>query len=514
MAITETDLIFLESERLDDSDSGGGRMTGNVIPDGQENNLFPDVAPTDRVFGRVRLRKIFAANHSNSTDLYLGAHVIVSHPPTDANINVTLFSTGDWVDVREDARDYIERYLARSGYWPCHLYGDHLEGQRALQLVQFPNTEAPVVGQTLSLIQDEGEANEQEQYVRITRVSSAMQTFVDGNGSFERLVVLAEISDPLRYDFEGEEPSRYTNITPATRVRDTIASAAARYYGVTTLTAIAEATDREITISSLFTPLVPNVQTETPILDAQAGGGKSFDLSGGSRITTIAQVAHTNSLLISAINQTLNYTALLLPKPAIGTVVASYRAQGKWYTLTDNGVGGMTGAGAGTIHYSTGSVLITLSALPDIGSSILWGWGASVHTAAANLTTAQVTLPAWDVQLQQKPIEKNSISITWMSGGLLRTAIDQEGVITGDGKGRVDYANGRLTFLPLLLPEPGTSPAIAYRSVAQVTETFTPIKDNDGFVTITVAQPPINAGSIKVEFDVTRTKTESDQIAG
>ena len=76
MPITETDLVFLESERMDDTAAGGGRMTGTVIADGEENNIFPDIAPTDRVMGRVRLGKIFAANRSADTSLYLGAHQI------------------------------------------------------------------------------------------------------------------------------------------------------------------------------------------------------------------------------------------------------------------------------------------------------------------------------------------------------------------------------------------------------------------------------------------------------
>lgn len=512
MAITETDLIFLESERLDDTSSGGGRMTGNVVPDGEENNLFPDVAPTDRVFGRVRMRKIFAANHSNSIDLYLGAHVIVSHPPADDYINVTLFSTGDWLDTRDEARDYIERYLARSGYWPGYLYGDHLEGQRAVQIVQFPNTDPPVVGQTLVLIQDEGGVSEIEQYVRITRITSEMRTFVDGQGSFERLVVLAEISDPLRYDFNGIEPSRYTSQDPETVLRDTIASAAARYYSVRTLTAQANVSERELTVDSIYTPLVPSVQTENPILDAQAGGTKDYTLSCGTRTASLNQVAHTDWVQISAANQALNYTALLLPKPAAGTVTVSYRAQGKWYSLTDNGTGGLTGTGAGTLNYSTGSALITLSALPDIGSAILWGWGGSVHAVATTLDGITFDIPGWMVQLQHDAIETGSLTVTWTSGTATKKVIDQAGKLIGDGNGQIDYVTGKLYFKPVDLPDPVATPVITYRYGAPETESFTPTLDGNRFVTITVANPPVLPNSVSAVFTTRRRKTEQEKI--
>jgi hypothetical protein len=513
MAIAETDLVFLESERLDDSAQGGGRMTGNVIPDNQENNLFPDIAPTDRVFGRVRLRKAYAANRSTDTDVYLGAHVVLSAVPTDTDINITLFSSGSWTDVRDDARDYIERFLTRSGYWPALLYGDHLTGQRALQLVNFPNAELPIVGQTLVLIQDEGEVSEIEQYVRVTRVTSETQTFVDGSGNFERVVVLAEISDPLRYDFDGVEPSRYTTTSAATRIRDTIASAAARYYSARPLTAPATHGESTLQVDSLYTPLVPSVQTETPVLDAQAGGGKEFSVSGGARTATFSQVAHTSGLLISAANQALNYVNLLLPKPAPGTVVVSYRAQGKWYRITDTGTGGMAGSGAGSLNYTTGSVLITLQALPDIGSSILWGWGASVHAVAGSLTTATLSFPGWRYQLAHPGVIPNSVTITWTSGQVTKSVVDDgTGRLTGDGGGGIRYATGEIYLMPTALPDAGATPVVTYQYGAPYTEVFTPTLDGNRFASITVAHPPIEPRSVQAVWITHRAKTENEKI--
>lgn len=513
MAIAETDLVFLESERLDDSPQGGGRMTGNVVLDNQENNLFPDVAPTDRVFGRVRLRKIYAANRSNSTDMYLGAHVLLSAIPADPHVNITLFGTNSWIDVRDDARDYVERFLTRSGYWPALLYGNHLTGQRALQLVNFPNAELPTVGQTLVLIQDEGQQNEVEQYVRVTRVTARERTFVDSQGSFVRVVVLAEISDPLRYDFIGVEPQRVTSSDARTKICDTIASAAARYYGSTRLSAAATHGEATLDVDSLYIPLVPSVQDETPILDAQAGGGREFSVSGGTRTATFSQVAHTDWVTVSAGNQSLNYVNLLLPKPQPNTVVAAYRVQGKWYRIQDNGTGGMTGAGAGSINYTTGSVLITLQALPDIGSAILWGWGGSVHAVQGNLSAASLSFPGWQFQLKKIRIVPGSLKIIWTSGAETKYAIDDgSGNLTGDAGGRINYANGQLYFLPTALPSPGTTPVVTYRFGAPYVETFSPTKDGNGCVEITVAHPPIERKSVSVRWITQRDKSETEKI--
>jgi hypothetical protein len=61
----------------------------------------------------------------------------------------------------------------------------------------------------------------------------------------------------------------------------------------------------------------------------------------------------------------------------------SYLSQGNWVRLFDDGNGNIVGSdpkfGVGTIQYNTGAVSITLGALPDVGSYILWAWGTDSH---------------------------------------------------------------------------------------------------------------------------------------
>ncbi len=61
MAIETKDLVLYKSERLTDTDDGGGKYSGQVIVDGQSNNLFNDVSEMDRTMGDVSMRKIFPA---------------------------------------------------------------------------------------------------------------------------------------------------------------------------------------------------------------------------------------------------------------------------------------------------------------------------------------------------------------------------------------------------------------------------------------------------------------------
>ncbi len=80
MSIVKTDIKLMSSERLDDTSDGGGRMTGNVIPDNVIGNLFPKISRVDAVYGRVNMRKVFLSVRTATLDAYAGAHMIVTEP--------------------------------------------------------------------------------------------------------------------------------------------------------------------------------------------------------------------------------------------------------------------------------------------------------------------------------------------------------------------------------------------------------------------------------------------------
>jgi hypothetical protein len=65
-----------------------------------------------------------------------------------------------------------------------------------------------------------------------------------------------------------------------------------------------------------------------------------------------------------------------VPQP--GTLSISYMAQGRWYVLSDGGNGSLKGLdasyGAGTFNRNTGAFVVTLGALPDVGSSLVLTW--------------------------------------------------------------------------------------------------------------------------------------------
>ena len=103
MTILSGDVKLMKSAVMYDVPEGGGSPTGVEIIDGVSNAIFPDVSDLDRANGRVAMRKVFVAVHSNDTDTYLGVNVIVATPPADPRVSVTLFSNKQTFDTRTDA---------------------------------------------------------------------------------------------------------------------------------------------------------------------------------------------------------------------------------------------------------------------------------------------------------------------------------------------------------------------------------------------------------------------------
>lgn len=82
---------------------------------------------------------------------------------------------------------------------------------------------------------------------------------------------------------------------------------------------------------------------------------------------------------VTAESRAQNYTGFISPQAVPGTLSLSYQVQGTWYVLADAGDGTLRGYdasyGAGTYNQNDGSFVVTLGALPDVGSSLVFQWG-------------------------------------------------------------------------------------------------------------------------------------------
>lgn len=110
---------------------------------------------------------------------------------------------------------------------------------------------------------------------------------------------------------------------------------------------------------------------------------------------SITRIADTMAIAITESTRGYAYALTLSPIPDPGSLTLSFYSQGKWYDLKDNGKGELYGAdsgyGSGQINFTTGTLLVTLGALPDTGSALLLSWGAPTTSFnRADTVTAKV----------------------------------------------------------------------------------------------------------------------------
>ncbi|MBD9407129.1 hypothetical protein IB236_17425 [Acidovorax sp. ACV02] len=265
MTINPSNIRLLESERMTDTTDGGGRRTNRVIPDGVAGNIFPKVSRIDSVYGRVNLRKVFPHINTSSLDVYAGAHFVITDAPDNNRISVLAFSTASDFDNRTAARDRIESYVIAGPESRMVLYGRQLRGSQAILIYQRAEEPLPEIGEVYSISTEVGGVTTAQQFVRVQDVAHELRTLTDDGGEFQRRIITLKIGARLRYEFQGlATPSRFSQQAASSpgKMRVTTVADAARYYGIQPLSVAASADDLELTLASIYAPIVPTTQRE------------------------------------------------------------------------------------------------------------------------------------------------------------------------------------------------------------------------------------------------------------
>ena len=188
--------------------------------------------------------------------------------------------------------------------------------------------------------------------------------------------------------------------------------------------------------------------------------------------------------------RSLSHVLSLEPAPKPGSLTVSYMVARRWYVLRDYGGGKLVGSdtayGAGTLNFSTGTVSVTLGALPDVGSSIIFQW-VETSTAAKAEQTPLRRFSRWAMPMNtdgnvsnlkgSKAIVPSGLTITWMGpDGQGKSATDDGyGQLLGDAQGRVDYTEGVIWWSPNLLPAKDTIISMDINSAQQSTASGVPV---------------------------------------
>jgi hypothetical protein len=250
----------------------------------------------------------------------------------------------------------------------------------------------------------------------------------------------------------------------------------------------------------------------------------------GSSFTVAYTVAATPTLVnrsradkVTPESQRLSYTTTLDPVPVKGTLTVSFRALGRWYVLKDDGSGALRGAdssaGAGSVNFSTGTVSVTLGALPDVGTAVIYTWGSpskvqpvtpptggsgGVPSPEAPSTVTNNGLGRTLAFSPRRPIKPGTVTVTW-NDGTARTATDNSTRgLTGAATGRVDYATGTVFWQPNVLPPKGTVVTLSIGEVSAVDVTTPITLTNGGSVwTHTLGAVQANTFRASITFNFT-----------
>ncbi len=453
MPIETNNLVLYKSERLTDTPDGGGKYSGQIVVDGESNNLFPDVSELDRTMGRVSMRKIFAGVNSEDTDALMGSTVFVSQNPDDPNVSALLFSTKSHTDTRDSAQNRVENYLAKGAQAVGSLLDAAYSGMKSFQVAMDKNETENSIGDTIVLIVSEGTVNEFAQYVRITSVETRTATLRVNNSNIEYKVATYSFQDPLSRDFVGVTASQwYSNVKPVTTLRDSIVADAGVYNASVALADDVAVGSFTVQAESIFSQLIPSSQTETPLLDLNAVSENPALIAGNSGTITTQFTTNVNTA------QSLYIGSSVMPASVSFTLFGR--------SITDNGgtLRTATGTQVGTIDYQTGHIVWTNA----IGSG----------NATISITFKPASAPVQPFESYALPVTQNNqgtnwtgvlvpipapsaLSVSFMSQGKFYTLKDNgTGRLVGAnesiGSGSINYATGTWLLTTGALPDVGT----------------------------------------------------------
>jgi len=522
MPLLAGDIRFAQSVNMADVPEGGGPPSAKLLTSGKSNEIFPDTSEESRTVGRTEVYQIHSMLRNNDRDVLYSGNVILAKVPDDPHVSITLLSLKNPFATRADIARRIESGMSAGVEFNGYLLEDHFATSRSIAIMQRPGSAPPAVGKTYILVWHEGQSDEKRQRVRIKNVETETRIFyVQHNNSMTEVnaqVNTCELFDGLLYDFKGSPPDygyRRATTQYGSVIRETVYSDSGMFYSASHLTKATAITDVWLEVGSVYTQIVPNNRTETVSVDQRPTAQKSITLQTAPRVVEVGVTPHTQRIKISETNSGFNYVFQCASPPAAGTVHIDYWSMGQRYNITDNGQGGLSGAGGGQVSYLTGIINVTLAALPDIGSCVNLYFGEHSSYTDRKNQAVQLPSPAYFFQLELQNGERvvpNSLTITWMSGGQLRSASSSgKGIsLEGDGRGLFDQFTGFVRFVPYHMPDAGAQLQIAYQTDTLVTQIITnaPTPDAGGFVVLNLDEQPV-PGSVVVEWYTARETSSS-----
>ncbi len=517
MSLTTAGIRFARSANMADVPEGGGRPSKQLLTSGRSNEIFPDITEESRTVGRVEIYRIFGVLCNTDRTMLGGANVIIAEPPSDPNVSVTMLSLKNSFATRADIVKRIESGMAPGSEWSGYLLENHGATMRSIRLFQRKEGTPPALGKTFVLVFNEGQANERRNRVRIKTVDSQVRWFTQiiNNQAvdFEARETICELFDPLSYDFLGSPAARtYAREPNKTIFRETVYSDSGMFYGASRLNAATQIYDTWLQVDSIYTQVVPNSKSPVASVDQRPSARRVITLADLPRKVEVGITPHTQRVKVDEVNVKMVWVFQCQPLPEPGTVFIDYWALGQRYTLTDDGQGNLIGQGGGSVSYMTGAIAVTVTAVPDIGSTICVAHGTRTAYTNRSGQGAAVRAPEYSFVIEADSnndrVVPGTLIIGYSSGGSVRTVVDDgKGMLTGDGSGVIDYISRTVLLRPKFMPDPGAQLQIDCDTETLVTEII-PYStasgpDSAGFIALDLAQQP-TAGTLQLQWVTAR----------
>lgn len=218
--------------------------------------------------------------------------------------------------------------------------------------------------------------------------------------------------------------------------------------------------------------------------------------------TVLNSSTQTAKIDIEANNRSVNYVFTLPSLPLNGSVQVSYRSQGTWYSLKDNGNGALrannSAQGSGSINPVTGTVSLTCGELPDIGSAILFTW-----TLKNQLFNRSNSHPTAKMVLQLAH-DADPASIQLVGDGY-RSQGQADGTITGSWTGKYD-SQSRKIYLETSNDLNKTrlrNIQVSYSGGEKNYQKHTaPLRNREGQITLDLGDVPIQPNSVRLRWNL------------
>lgn len=256
-------------------------------------------------------------------------------------------------------------------------------------------------------------------FTRIVTSSIVRDTVVSDAGSYVGAVPLAVAAN--RTDFTVEAASVYTQLVPSAQIETPIVdvtmagqptalqksgtgvsltltcaftTTSKMFIGMSVFPGTFTLTRDGATVTDKAGVLINNAE-QCGIIDYGNGiislTKNLFGTNGGQHVITFTPAfpsklaTDSYSFDVTQESRRLSYVVTLLHEVLPMTLSFAYMSGGRWYVLRETGSGEIKGIssahGVGSLNFETSSVVVTLGALPDVGSVVIFTYCSNLNAA-------------------------------------------------------------------------------------------------------------------------------------